>query len=504
MPDFKRDRWKSNYTFLFAAIGSTVGLGNIWRFPYLAYQYGGGSFLFPYLTLLFFLGIPLLLLEMALGQKLQKGAVEAFRTIHPRLSAIGFLAVITSFIIVIYYAIIMAWIVFYLFYSFSAKLPWEGSPKTYFFYQVLELSESFEEMGAVSGPLLLALFFIWLSIYMCIRKGVRSVGKVVMITVPLPLILLIILFLRAVTLEGSWNGIYHYIYPNFYLLFKAEIWIAAASQVFFTLSLATGIMIAYSSFNKPNCNILKNGLTIAFSDALISIFSGFVVFSIVGYMAHETGQSVQEVATSGPGLAFIVFPKAISMMPWWPNFFSILFFLTLLTLGIDSVFSLVESLMVVLCDHLHEIRREEIAFWVCALCFALGFIFTTEAGLYYLKLIDHFTINILLVLVGILESLAIAWFLGIERVRCYINRLSKYKISEKWNYVIKYFIPLTMGSLLILHIKEEISRNYHNFPDWAIKIGWATVLIPILLSLKMAFFPNKRKVEESFNNNTDS
>lgn len=496
MSDIVRERWNSSRSFTLAAVGSAVGLGNMWRFPYLAYKYGGGAFLFPYIIALFVLGIPLLILELALGQKLQKGAIKAFKAIHPRLVGIGFLGIATSFIIVIYYATVMAWTAFYLVQSFSQNLPWADNPKGYFFQNVLNISESIAEMGTVNWHLLLALACVWVATYFCIRKGVQSVGSIVSITVFLPIILLIILlvifFFRGITLDGAWTGIYYYACPDFSALLSAEVWIAAASQIFFTFSISMGVMIAYASFNKPTNNILKNALVIALFDAAISIFSGFIVFSVIGHMAYETGQPVLDVATSGPGLTFVVFPKLLALMPWWTGFFSVLFFLVLLTLGIDSVFSLVESIVVVISDNLSEIRKEQISYWVCALCFSLSFFFTTDAGLYYLDLIDHYVTNFLLVFVGILECIAIGWIFGVERVRQYINSLSSYKVHKRWNIVVKLVIPLVLGTLLFLYVGEELDLPYGGYPNWAVKIAYSIVGFPVFIAVAMTLRPQKK------------
>ena len=484
-----RDRWKSNSAFIFAAIGSAVGLGNIWRFPYLAYQYGGGSFVLPYLISLFFLGLPLLVLEMALGQKLQKGAVGSFQAIHPRLSGIGSLAVANSFFIVIYHAILMSWTLLYLMHSFEDPLPWKAVEKDYFFNDILGISKSINEQGNVSGSLLLALSAVWALIYLCIRKGISSVGRIVMITVPLPLILLAILFLRALSLEGSLDGIIYYIQPKFEHLLSLELWMAAAGQAFFSLSLAMGILIAYSSFNQPKTDIVKDSLIIVVANALISIFSGFVVFAMIGYILQETGQSIEQLSLKGPSLAFIVFAKALSLLPWGANFFAVLFFLSLLTMGIDSVFSYVEALIVVICDEFNELRKEQIAFWVCVLCFASGFIFITEAGFYYFQLIDHYVIDILLVLTGILECLAISWCLGAERVRLYINQTSQEQVSPHWNFTVSTLIPLTMAALLIFRILQDLQENYQDFPTWAIRTSSLIVCIPVAFCIYRAIWP---------------
>ena len=326
----KRDRWSSRTIFLFAAIGSAVGLGNVWRFPYLTYKFGGGAFLIPYLISLLVIGIPLLMLEFALGQKFQKGAVRSFNSLHPTLGVIGLGAILAGFVVVIYYAVVMAWSLVYLLKSFNTNLPWSSNAESYFFNSVLGITDSVGNIGGISPALVLALLAVWIGIFLIVRKGVKSVGKVVVITMPLPIILLIILFIRGITLPGAFSGIAAYLKPDFSAILDPEIWLAAVSQIFFTLSVAFGIMIAYASFNKKTQSVAGDTYITAFADAAISLFAGFVVFSILGYMATTAGVGIDEVATSGPGLAFVVFPQALSLMPFaW--FFSILFFYLLLT-----------------------------------------------------------------------------------------------------------------------------------------------------------------------------
>ncbi|MBT3406567.1 sodium-dependent transporter [Candidatus Woesearchaeota archaeon] len=488
-----RDRWATRTMFLFAAIGSAVGLGNVWRFPYLTYEFGGGAFLIPYLIALFVLGIPLLILEFAIGQKLQKGAIDAFKSVHGRLRGVGFMAIASGFMVVIYYAAVMAWALVYFLRSFSARLPWAEDAKGYFFGNVLQLSDGIGQVGGINWMLLAALAVVWILIYFCVWKGVKSAGKVVMITMPLPIILLIALFIRGITLDGALTGIFYYLKPNFAALLSTEIWLAAASQIFFTLSLGFGIMIAYSSYKKETQDIAKDAYVTAFANSAISIFSGFVVFAVLGYMAFSTGVGVPDVVASGPGLVFVVFPQALALMPWaW--FFASLFFLTLLMLGIDSAFSLVESVNTVIADKAKNAVKHKIAFVVCLVSFLLGIIFTTNAGLYFLDVVDHFITNFGLVLAGIFECLAIGWIYGAERLRTYINKVSEWKVGPWWSVAIKYVIPIILTILVVVQFIKEIGANYEGYPTWAIGIGWLTVVIPLVVAAILAFRPARTKI----------
>ena len=489
----ERAKWQSRTIFLFAAIGSAVGLGNVWRFPYLAYKFGGGAFLIPYLIALLTVGIPLLLVEFSLGQFFQKGAVGAFRKIHPKAAGIGSASLMAGFIVVIYYAVVMAWALHYLVYSFQGELPWGQEPRNYFLNEVLHAGSTIGESWAINPALLIALAVVWILIYFIIRKGVKSVGKVVAITMPLPILLLVVLFVRAITLEGSTLGITEYIYPDFSLLLQGDIWLAAASQTFFTLSLGFGIMIAYASYNKPSQNVLGDTLITSFANAFISLFSGFVVFAILGYMAGATGVEVGEVAQSGPGLAFIVFPQALSLMPW-PAFFSILFFITLLMLGIDSAFSLVEAVNTSIHDRFPQFELRHIAKVTCLIAFLAGVLFTTGSGLYLLDIVDHFITHFGLVTIGILEAITVGWIFGAKKVRTIINQNSNIKLGRSFDFLIRYFVPAVLILLLIFQLKIEFQENYGDYPGWAIAIGWGTVALQFGLGLWMGK-AGKKKAE---------
>jgi neurotransmitter:Na+ symporter, NSS family len=481
-----RQRWSSRTIFLFAAIGSAVGLGNVWRFPYLTYEYGGGAFLIPYLVALLVLGIPLLILEFAIGQKLQKGAVDAFKTVHHRLRGIGFTAVFSGFVVVVYYAAVMAWSLLFFLDSFQAKLPWAEDSSGYFFNNILQISDGIGNIGGLNISLFFALLAVWTIIYLCVRNGVKSVGKVVTWTMPLPLILLGILFIRGITLDGALNGIYYYLRPDFAALLSTEVWLAAASQIFFTLSLGFGIMIAYASFNKETQDITGDAYITSLVNSAISIFAGFVVFAVLGYMASATGVGIQEVVASGPGLAFVVFPQALSLMPFaW--FFSALFFLMLLTLGIDSAFSLVESVNTVFADRYSKADKKRIALAVCSVCFLLGVIFVTNAGLYFLDVFDHFVTNFGLVLVGVFQCIAVGWVYGADKLRMYINSVSRFKIGRWWNFLIKWFIPIALSALLVVQFVKEMAGPYEGYPTWALTLGWLSVIVPVGIAILMSF-----------------
>ncbi len=483
----ERDRWSSKLIFIFAAVGSAVGLGNIWRFPYLAAKYGGGAFLIPYLVMLFLIGVPLLILEFAIGQRMQVGPVGSFSKIKQRLSSIGFGAVLSGFVVVSYYAVVMAWCLLYIFYSLS--LSWGQDPKSFFFSDVLHLSNDISQMGGIVWPILLALAIVWALIYFSVWKGVKSVGQVVLVTMPLPVILLIVLLVRGITLPGAGDGILLYLKPDFKALLDIEVWQAAMSQIFFTLSLAFGVMIAYASYQHKRSDVAKSALTTSIINSTISIVAGFAVFSTLGYMAYTSGEPLKELAqSSGPSLAFVVFPKALSLMPMAP-LFAVLFFVMLITLGIDSAFSLVEAVATVINDKYPHIKRERVSLWVVISGFIAGIIFTTNAGLYYLDIVDHFITSYGLVLVGILETLAVGWMYGAVKLRAYINGVSDIKIGKWWDVLVKFVIPLLLVALFISGIYSDFTDTYGGYPSkYVAVLGWGMLFVVLLMSVFLSLF----------------
>ena len=472
-----RQRWSSRTVFILAALGSAVGLGNLWRFPYLAGKYGGGAFLVPYLIALVLVGVPMLMLELAVGQKMQQGAIGSYRELHPSFAGLGILALFSSFVIVSYYAVVMAWSLLYLLASF--EVPWSGKAQDYFQQTVLQMNHGVKLLDGINWPILFGLLIVWLVVYFCIWQGTKSVGKVVTYSVPLPVILLSILFIRAVTLPGFLRGWEVYLKPVWRVLLAPEVWTAAFSQIFYSLSLTFGIMITYASYKQSDDDIAQDTWMTAILNSSISLFSGFVVFAILGYMSWKTSIPVAELADSGPGLAFVVFPEALSLMPL-PQIFSVFFFLMLLSLGIDSIFSLAEALNAAILDKSGHLSIAKASLGVCLTAFVAGMIYTTRSGIYFLDIVDHFMTSYSLLLVGILQTLLVGWLYGAEKLRRYINSVSDWSVGKWWNVSIKYIIPIVLVTLLVTQFSQDITIPYEGYPNWALGIGWTIALVPFL------------------------
>lgn len=412
-----REAWSGKVDFLLSVIGFAVDLSNVWRFPYLCYKNGGGAFLVPYCIMLFIGGIPLFYMELALGQFYRKGAITCWGRIVPLFKGIGYAVVLIAFYVDFYYNVIIAWALRFFFASFTDLLPWTtcnnawntpfcrplslnlwntsqtdngtfpisddnttdanstlssidknfaSAASEYFNRAILELhrSKGLDDLGTVKWDMALCLLIVYLICYFSLWKGISTSGKVVWFTALFPYVVLLFLLIRGITLPGSGQGIKYYLSPNFSVITNAEVWVDAATQVFFSLGPGFGVLLAYASYNKYHNNVYKDALLTSLINSCTSFIAGFVIFAVLGYMAHASRRPIQEVATEGPGLVFIVYPAAIATMPG-STFWALIFFMMLLTLGLDSSFGGSEAIITALSDEFPLIGKNREIFVAC-------------------------------------------------------------------------------------------------------------------------------------------
>lgn len=479
----KRERWGNRTAFILAAIGSAAGLGNAIRFPYIAYSNGGGAFLIPYFVAILTAGLPLLVMEFSVGQKYQGGAPVALGRVKKGFQYFGWWQVVVAFIIVTYYVTIIGWFWDYLYASFTVA--WGNDSWGYFANNVLQLSDSPGNLGGFSIPVLIGLALTWISIYFILRKGTKSVGKVIGFTVGAPFVLLFILILRAVTLPGAMEGLNYFLKPDFSALLGIKVWIEAYTQVFYSLSVAMAIMYAYASYMPEDSDITNNALIIVFADACVSFMSGLAIFGTLGYMAQDAGVPIADVARGGLGLAFEVFPNAINMLPggtFVVALFGIVFFLTMLTLGIDSAFSLVEATIAGVADKWGKDKyRTTVGVILAAALISL--LYATKAGLYWVDLVDHYINSYALIMAGIMETIAIGYFYRTESIREYFNSVSEIKFGKWWTFMIK-ILPIILFVLLVRYFVEDIKVPYEGYAaiyQWL--GGWGLIIVVGVLAL---------------------
>ncbi|XP_028313238.1 sodium- and chloride-dependent GABA transporter ine [Gouania willdenowi] len=507
-----RPTWSRDLEFILVTVGYAVGLGNIWRFPYLCYRSGGGAFLIPYLIMVLLCGIPLLFLEFAIGQYTRLGPVHAFTKICPLLKGVGLATVCISFLFSTYYIIILSWALYYLFSSFSAVLPWtscnntwivtgkcssgflagngthlQSASQQFFDHRLLEKTNSIEELGGIRWELFGCLFAVWVIIYFCIFKGVKSTGKVVYFTAVFPYFILIALLINNAQLPGAKEGVLYFVTPVWNKLFDVQVWVYAAAQVFNSLGISFGSMVSLASYNRFSNNILRDALIVSVINSFTSILAGFVIFSGIGYMAYTHNLPVDRIATDGPGLVFVVYPEVLSTMPgyqiWTP-----LFFFMLLCLGLDSEFSNVEVAVTFIKDQygarlLPYIKREELlALAVCVVCFIFGIPHITKGGIYVFQLMDHYLAVVSLVFLAFFEVVAVCWFFGVPRISVMVKRMLGKAPNLYFRLCWLLFCPLLVFGILISSIVKYTPVQYekYKYPWWAECVGWIISLVSIV------------------------
>jgi len=478
-----REVWNTRVGFILAAIGSAVGLGNIWRFSYTCYENGGGAFLIPYFIALLTAGIPLMILEFGLGSKFRGSAPMSLKRAKKSFEWIGWLGVMTGFIITTYYAVIVGWSLIYLVNAFT--LGWGTDTAGFLFGNVLELSDSPGILGGFAYKVLLSLLAVWAIIWIIEKKGVQGgIEKANKIFMPLLWVLLIVLVVRGVTLVGSLDGLEWYLKPDFSKLTDPQIWVAAYGQAFFSLSLGMAIMITYSSYLPKKSDIVNNAFIVSLADCAFSFTMGFAVFGTLGYMAAAKGVGIEEVIASGVGLVFVVLPEALNMLPGLKALTAVVFFLSILVAALSSLVSIVEGFAAAVMDKF-EMSRSRAVDIVIGISLLFSLIYATKGGLYWLDIVDHFVNNYGLLLVGILEAVAICWVYGEDKIREWVNSYSDVIAGTWWTVAAKGFLPVVLFVLLVQETRNNLAEPYGGYETIHLLIGFSALILGIIIALIM-------------------
>ncbi|VDH94761.1 solute carrier family 6 (neurotransmitter transporter, amino acid) member 5/7/9/14 [Mytilus galloprovincialis] len=521
-----RGNWSSRLDFVLSCLGYVVGLGNVWRFPYLVYRNGGGAFFIPYIIMLVTCGIPLVFMELAFGQYASLGPVTVWRSV-PLFKGIGMAMVLSSFVVSIYYNMVNAWAVHYLFSSMTATLPWFNCgnkwnnpdkcsknifevsncshfnssyvyqnqfqnhscfpvlancslysqnetklvtdcitelrrefgavvlttdrhtkmttpSEEYFYNRVLNVSGSLGNVGGIQWELALCLLLCWVVVFVCLVRGIRTSGKIAYFVVTFPMVIMMVLLVRALMMEGNIKGIKFYVTPKWEKLKEPKVWADAAVQVFFSLSACMGGLTTLASYNKFHNNIYSDAILVCLGDTLVSVLAGFSMFAMLGVLSHELDADIESVIQSDIGLTFIVNPEAMSYFPISP-LWSILFFLMIIMLGISTQFVNVETVITAIIDEnitLFRRRRIAVLFVVCSSLFLLGLPLTTQSGLYILRVIDEYVAGFPIMVTGIFMCIAVGWFYGVKQFSANIKHMIGHHTGHWWHALWCVITPL--------------------------------------------------------------
>ncbi|KAM6128903.1 sodium- and chloride-dependent glycine transporter 1 [Phoenicopterus ruber ruber] len=518
----KRGNWGNQIEFVLTSVGYAVGLGNVWRFPYLCYRNGGGAFMFPYFIMLVFCGIPLFFMELSFGQFASQGCLGVWR-VCPMFKGVGYGMMVVSTYIGIYYNVVICIAFYYFFVSMTRVLPWTYCSNTwntpdcagvldgnlsshaalnlthlfnatqkrtspseeYWRRYVLDLSDGIGNLGEVRLPLLGCLGVSWVVVFLCLIKGVKSSGKVVYFTATFPYVVLTILFVRGITLEGAITGVMYYLTPQWDKILDAKVWGDAASQIFYSLGCAWGGLITMASYNKFHNNCYRDSIIISITNCATSVYAGFVIFSILGFMANHLGVDVSKVADHGPGLAFVAYPEALTLLPISP-LWSILFFFMLILLGLGTQFCLLETLVTAIVDEVGNewiIRRKTfVTLGVAVAGFLLGVPLTTQAGIYWLLLMDNYAASFSLVIISCIMCVAIMYIYGHCNYFKDIEMMLGFPPPLFFQICWRFISPAIIFFILVFTVIQyrPISYNDYIYPTWAISIGFLMALSSVI------------------------
>ncbi|MBO7424107.1 MAG: hypothetical protein J6U23_00370 [Clostridiales bacterium] len=480
-----REKWSSRSAFILAAIGSAVGLGNAWRFPGLAAKYGGGAFLFVYLLAMLVIGIPLLMMEISVSRYTRQGAPGSMRAMNKKTEGIGWLAVSNGIGISIYYAAVFAWVILMFFMSFKfAKMTGDTDAASSLWANTIKTTGTTSGFTTISWPVLGCLLLAWAFAYFCIRNGTTTVGKVVKFTVSLPVICLVIMAVRGMMMPGAMSGIAKLFIPKWSALGDSNLWVDAVGQVFYSLSTSMAIMFAYGSFLDEKSNIAVDTLIIAFSDMLISVLAGVVMFTTMAGVGMLDNMSASGIAT-----AFIIYPQAIvkiSDSGIFNMIFAFIFYFCLITLAIDSLFSIIEGVSTAISDKFH-LNKKKTTLTICIVEGLISMIYVTGAGLAILDIVDYFINSYTLILTGVLEMIAAGWFFKTTKILDELNRNTKTFKMPKWWFLpsIKFISPVVLLGLFVWNLVNLIKSGgiYGAADNYSLRaniiFGW--VLVALIL-----------------------
>ncbi|MFA7165678.1 MAG: sodium-dependent transporter [Desulfoplanes sp.] len=495
----KREQWGSRVGFILAAVGSAIGLGNIWRFPYIAYENGGGAFLIPYLFAMLTAGIPFMILEFGVGHKFKGSAPRIFASMSANWEWLGWWQIVVNFTIAVYYIAVVGWSIVYCWLAFTQG--WGEDTSGFFFKSFLHLTGSPTDMGDLQWPIFGAIafswFVCWVFLFRGVKTGIETAGKIFM---PLLFVMVLLFTGRAIFLPGASEGLNWFLKPDFSRILDYKVWAAAYGQIFYSLSIGFGIMLTYSSYLPKKSDINNNAFITVFVNCGFSLVAGLMIFSVLGNMAVQQGVPVSEVVSSGVGLAFITIPKAINLLPA-PVFFGSLFFMALVFAGLSSEISICETVTAALIDKFGWNRKAASSIF-CVVGFAVSIVFAMGSGLLILDIVDHFVNNYGILLGGLAEIIFLTWLLDVEDVRKHVNAVSDFSVGIWWDISLKYITTFALGYMVVANLISDFSKPYGGYPTSSLfYFGWHVLELTLLIALIMHFKPSAVSVTSNGGNN---
>lgn len=447
----ENNQWDSPLSFVLAMIGAAVGLGNIWRFSYVLYSNGGGAFFIPYLVAIAIMGIPFLILEYGIGFSFKDSFTNIFRKINPKLEIISWMLVLLVFIVVVYYIVILSWDFVYLFSSINFS--WGSDPALYFAKSVGGNSD-LSGMYSFILPTLVGVLILWFIVWYISHKDLSSgIGKVSKLLIPALFIMMAIIIIYSISLPGSSIGINTLLHPDWMALTDVNIWLAAFSQILFSLSMGQAIALSYASYLPKNSKLIDNVFVVVVSNSLFEVFTAFGVFSVLGYMSSTAGIPIVELITDGAGLIFVIFPTIFNTMGLVGHIFAPVLFIAILFAGLTSVFGIMEPMVNSTMHKLNWSRKKAVTSLTIVGCL-LSILFTTGIGIYLLEIVDTFINSFCLIILIAIQCIVFTWLIDINQIINVINENSSFNIGKIWKVIVKYVLPIFLLVMWVVGVVD--------------------------------------------------
>ena len=489
------NEWGSNLAFILAMIGSAVGLGNIWRYPYVLYSNGGGACYIPYLTAVLVLAIPFIILEYGVGYNYKSSFTKAIVKINPKLEYYGWILPVVVFMMGIYYSTIIGWDGIYFILSFFKG--WGANPNTFLSTTLLQSTDSVGGILNFIPIIAVSMLVVWFLIWFISHKNLdEGLGKVSTIFVPLLFFIMIVIVVFSLTLPGASIGLAELFHPDLSLLLHYDIWMAAFGQIFFSLSLGMGAGFTYASYTQKDIDLITSGLMVVISNCAFENFAALGVFSILGYMSLESGIPVSNLVSEGTTLIFVAYPHVFNILGAIALVLGPLFFFTVYVAGITSMLSSFEPLSISIQNKFGFSRKRATSI-LCIIGALVSMVFATSAGGYILSIADMFVNNIVVMCSVIIECVLFAWVFKAERLVSFLNGRSKtIKLGKWWLIIVKYIIPVLLAVIWCGGLIELLSNGSWEFLAILIILGLILLLSALVCTIKSAKTDEWFKTEE--------
>lgn len=445
----EKTQWNSQWAFLLAMIGAAVGLGNIWRFSYVVYSNGGGTFFIPYLIAIAILGIPFLILEYGIGYRSRESLTQIMKKINPKLEYVSWILILFVFIVVIYYMVIVSWDLVYLGSSFT--FPWGNDPALYFVKNVGG-SSNLSNISSLLIPTTISILVIWIMVWFISHRDLNDgIGKLSKILIPALFVIMAGIIIYALTLPGAGIGIQTLLQPDWTKLTDINIWLAAFSQILFSLSMGQAIALTYASYLPDGSNIIDNVLIVVFANCTFEVLTAFGIFSILGFMSFTTGTPMIQLISEGTGLIFIVFPTIFNIMGVVGHILAPLLCLAILFAGITSAVGIFEPMVNSTEEKLNWSRKKTVTFLSIIGC-AASLIFATGISSYLVGVVDAFVNEFGILFLIAVQCIIFTWMYDVDSLMVIINENSRFKVGTTWKVIIKYVLPCFLIGMWLIGV----------------------------------------------------